>query len=444
MRASYPNVRDPVSAPKSAGDAAYIASAAFTLWRETALNARLRILRRFLRGFTGALPEILHLMRDRPASTVLVAEILPLLSACRFLLTDARRILSPGTLSLLGRPLWLAGVTSRVERRPLGTILILAPGNYPLMLAGIQTLQAIVAGNTVILKPAPGRTALLSLFLTLLRRAGLPGGVVTLLQEDAGADACARRHDLIILTGGRETGRKVAAAAAATLTPTIMELSGADPVFVLADADLSRVARALCFSALLNRGETCIAPRRVFIDKHAVPRLVGRLRSLLGDRIEHGRPLPPGLESLRARVAQTGGDVLSLGQIHIFCLDAAHADLADLDLFAPWFAIIGVSSMDEAVALDERAEHCLGASIFGPEEAANALAGRIQAGTITINDVIVPSADPRLPFGGAKQSGYGVTRGIEGLQALTRPVSVSARRRFAFHLLPAGFRSARG
>lgn len=124
-----------------------------------------------------------------------------------------------------------------------------------------------------------------------------------------------------------------------------------------------------------------------------------------------------------------------MGPATILLLDADKAELADVDLFAPWLSLIGVSDMAEAVRIETRSRHALGVSIFGEEKAARTLARQIPAGSITINDLIVPTADPRLPFGGAKASGYGVTRGREGLLSMTRPVSISKRRSGAFHLL---------
>ena len=93
-----------------------------------------------------------------------------------------------------------------------------------------------------------------------------------------------------------------------------------------------------------------------------------------------------------------------------------------------------VASMEEAGQLDRRSDCELGASLYGPEQECEMLARRLAAGSICINDLIVPTADPRLPFGGKKNSGWGVTRGREGLLAMTRPVAISKRHRFAIHL----------
>ncbi|EHH69549.1 aldehyde dehydrogenase family protein [Gluconobacter morbifer] len=101
--------------------------------------------------------------------------------------------------------------------------------------------------------------------------------------------------------------------------------------------------------------------------------------------------------------------------------------LLDTDIFMPWLALTGVSDMEEALKLEKKMSYALGACIFGPVSAATRLARRLRSGSICINDLIVPTADPRLPFGGCGGSGYGTTRGPEGLLTLTRPVAISVR-----------------
>jgi len=402
-------------------------------WGAVPIKARLKVLRRFRRRLWRVIPELLRLIPDHAPADVMTAEILPLIAAIRFLEREAVGLLKERSLSLFGRPFWLSGLDTRVRRRPLGAVLIIAPGNYPLMLPGIQVVQALAAGNAVALKPAPGRTALLARFVLLLEEAGLPDGVLKLIPEEDGPSASAAGYDLIILTGSEATGREVARAAAETATPTIMELSGADPVFVLPCADLALVARALHFGLTLKQGATCIAPRRVFIDATHKPVLLALLRHLL-DKAPIRSSSSGALDALVGCALEIGVPVLHEGGATILSLTSDQASLADQDVFAPWLALITVRDMAEALTLERGSRHVLGASIFGSRRDAWRLARQIGAGTITVNDLIVPSADPRLSFGGSKCSGHGVTRGREGLLAMTRPVSVSTRRWNALHL----------
>lgn len=402
------------------------------LWSAVPMATRLRLVRRFrilLRNKWRMLPK---LFPDRPATDTWTAELLPLLAACRFLECNGETVLRTRKAGAWGRPLWLPGTVSCVERRPFGAVLILAPGNYPLMLPGIQLLQTLVAGNAVALKPAPGGEAAARFLIDLLARAGFPRILCRILPVDAGQKAVAAGFDLIVLTGSAETGQAVLRQAAETMTPTIMELSGVDPVFVLPDADLGDVARKLAYGARLNNGATCIAPHRVFILHEDKAALLALLRSSLARKPplscdEAGRARR---KALTARVEAAGGHAETIGDVTVFTQVEGLLALLDTDIFMPWLALTGVQDMEEALNLEKGMSYALGASIFGSGPAARRLARRLRSGSICINSLIIPTADPRLPFGGACSSGYGVTRGPEGLLALTRPVAVSVRESF--------------
>ena len=183
---------------------------------QTSIRARLQIVRRlrFLIAVQGqALVAAVGCRRGRTPADTLATEVIPLADACRFLEREAARLLRPRRLGRRGRPLWLAGAEAEIRREPLGVILILAPGNYPLFLPGVQLLQALAAGNAVLLKPAPGCTAPIAVLIDLLRNAGLPSDLVQLLHEDvAGARAAiAQGVERVVLTGSAETGRGVLA-----------------------------------------------------------------------------------------------------------------------------------------------------------------------------------------------------------------------------------------
>jgi acyl-CoA reductase-like NAD-dependent aldehyde dehydrogenase len=343
------------------------------------VRGRLRILRALRHNLATNPTPLLRAIREatnRPESETLSAEILPLAEACRFLEREAPRVLAPRRLGATGRPAWLTGVESEIRREPLGTILIIAPSNYLLFLPAVQTLQALAAGNAVLWKPGRGGLAVARAFAALAAEAGLPAGLLSILPEDpeAARKAIAAGVDKVVLTGSSDTGREVLAQLAQTLTPATMELSGDDPLFVLPGADLDRVVRALHFGLTLNGGYTCIAPRRLFVHRDLAIDFEKRLAGL------------------------------------------------------PEIPIVRFSSIEEALAAAARSPYALGASVFGPEEEALELAGRVRAGVVVVNDLIVPTADPRLPFGGRGESGFGSTRGAEGLLELTVPKVVAIRR----------------
>ncbi len=400
-------------------------------WAATPLAERLAVIARTRHAIAREAERLAATIARAPADT-LGAEILPLAAAAQFLVRRAPGLL--GRRRLFGAPPWLFGTRQEVRREARGVVLILAPGNYPLMLPGIQILQALTAGNAVAVKPAPGKTAPMRLLAEMLAEAGLPPGLLEILPEAAGPDAVRAGYDYIVLTGGVPTGIAVAREAAETLTPTAMELSGVDAVFVLPGADLALTASALAYGLRLNGGETCIAPRRVFVHQEMEADLLSRLLPLLP---------PPAAIAPRTQArlalllddAERGGARIVARNPAILAAASPTMALLQEDVFAPWLALVPVA--DTAAAL-EAASHCpyaLGASVFGPTSDALRLADQIDAGSVCINDLIAPTADPRLPFGGRKLSGYGVTRGAEGLLEMTVIKTVSTRAgRFRPHL----------
>lgn len=416
------------------------ARAAQARWGERPVAGRLPPIAGLRRRIAGSADALLDALASRPGRTrteSLAAEVLPLADACRFLEREAAALLKPRRLGSRGRPGWLFGVAAEVRREPFGTVLVIAPSNYPLLLAGVQAVQALAAGNAVLVKPAPGCAAPMAILGRWLAEAGLPDGLFAVLGESpAEAEAVIGAGvDKVVLTGSAETGRRVMARLAETLTPATMELSGNDAVFVLPGADARMVAGALAFGLRFNGSATCIAPRRVFVTRdHAQA-----LEHALTERIAALPPTPVPLP-VRARLARLVEDALAKGarligpspapdepQLAPFALADARPDMALLseDVFAPVLALVAVADMEEALGLATRSPYALGASIFGPEAAARALAPRVDAGSVTVNDLIAPTADPRLPFGGRKRSGWGVTRGAEGLLEMTQVKTVT-------------------
>jgi acyl-CoA reductase-like NAD-dependent aldehyde dehydrogenase len=215
---------------------------------------------------------------------------------------------------------------------------------------------------------------------------------------------------------------------ASEVVPAVCELSGCDAVFVQQNADLDLVAAALRFGLHLNGGETCIAPRRVFVPRNLLAGLERRLCRQAADFVY--RPLPPRLAALITQAMADGARVV-VGQSRqgvstapvVLSEAKPTMSLLHTDIAAPVLALVPVRDDDDALAAAAQCSYALGAAVFGDLRTARALAQRVQAGVVVVNDVIVPTADPRLPFGGRKRSGFGITRGAEG-----KAVTVRARR----------------
>ena len=350
-------------------------------WSQTPIRERLRTVRALRHSIAenaDKLASIAASVSGRPVAEKLVSEVLPLADACRWLEKSADRVLATRRCGSRGRPFWMRGVTFEVQRQPFGLVLVIGPGNYPLFLPAVHALHALVAGNAVLLKPAPGTRHVALAFAQLARDAGLDPALLTILPESVAAarSAIADGVDKVIFTGSSENGRDVLATLAETNTPSVMELSGQDAVLVFADADLDLVVRALRFGTSLNDGNTCIAPRRLVV-----------VQSIAEDLL------------MRLSVAQV-----------------------------PRTLIERVRDEETAVHRANDADFALGASIFSRDVAkARTLAARIKTGFVVINDLIAPTADPRMPFGGVKASGFGTTRGDEGLLEMTFPHVVAVR-----------------
>lgn len=411
-------------------------------WRSASVATRLDILKRARHLLADRLERSVGVTRTDLGSRAdrLMAEVFPLLDAIQFLEREAPRLLAKRSNGRRGRPVWLGGVDLEIHRDPLGLVLIIGAFNYPLFLVGVQCFQALAAGNAVVVKPGAGGRAAAELLRETLIEAGLDQDLLVVLSE-ATADAqkaIAAGVDRVLLTGSRSTGRAVLEQLVEPIVPATLELSGNDAVFVLEGADLDRVVRALVFGVTLNESSTCIAPRRVFVASSLASTLRNRL-------LEVFRELPPLRIGARARElalelveeARRAGATVELeprgGEEHLapVLLSKVKADMeiTRTDLFAPLLSLLEFEIPTESTALRAYAScPCqLGASVFGPPGEAREFAERLEAGVVVVNDLILPTADPRVPFGGRKESGFGVTRGAEGLLELTAPRAICVR-----------------
>jgi len=412
-------------------------------WAELTLGDRLGYLRK-LKHLIADRPELMaqsiELGDRRTLIQSLSAEVLPLVDACAFLEEQAERILRPRRLGRRGRPLWLSGVETTITREPLGVVLVIAPGNYPLMLPAIQALQALVAGNAVLIKPAPGCSQPVQLLGRWLDEVGLYEGLFTVLPEavEPTRDLMRSGVDKVVLTGSADTGRAVLGDLTDSLTPATMELSGCDAAFVRSGADVHQVARALAFGLTFNGSATCIAPRRVFCAYKLADDLADELCNQLRDiaPVDVGATTADRVRELVDEAVASGATLASppideQGTLlkPVVLRDASPAmRVMQEDIFAPIIAITACRDASEALADAALCPYALGATVFGPEDSARHLARKVKAGVVVVNDMIVPTADPRMPFGGRGHSGFGVTRGAEGLLEMTVVKSVAVRR----------------
>ena len=301
-----------------------------------------------------------------------------------------------------------------------------------------------MAGNAVLLKPGRQSSPVASAFAEMLLDCQLDPTLLQILPEDPAVVPAAVEIgiDKVVLTGSASTGRAVLAGLATSLIPSTMELSGCDAAFVREDADLNLVVKALCYGLRLNGAATCISPRRVFVRES----LAERLEHVLREEVKAipATPLNPQVadlaRSLAAKAVAAGARLIA-GNLDphdkmepLVLADARPTmELLQTEIFAPVLALVPVKDDEAALAASKLCPFALGATVFGEIRKARALAERIHAGCVVVNDMIVPTADPRLPFGGRGQSGFGVTRGAEGLLEMTALKAIAVQRS---HWLP--------
>ncbi|TWU03236.1 aldehyde dehydrogenase family protein [Neorhodopirellula pilleata] len=389
----------------------------------------------------------------------IAAEIIPLADALAWIGRCGPATLKSRKVGLRGRPMWMWGVRSVVQRVPWGRVLVLGTWNYPILLSGVQIAQALAAGNSVWFKPAPGSEEVSRTLVRLFHDAGVPESVIQILGSDtqSAIEALSGKNgkiDLVVLTGSAATGRKVMHQAADQVTASIMELSGVDAVVAMPGSDWKRMVDLIRFGLLFNSGATCIGPRRLFYaadDSSANEALTGDLIRKLrqSDCITVHRAARTGVADAIESAIHCGGIDLvgkfdserlrSEGEMFPVVMSnvSPNHQIVKTDLFAPVITLMPLDSMDSAVAHINDCPYRLAASVFGPTAAAVELAGRLNVGCITVNDLVAPTADPRLPFGGRGESGFGVTRGPEGLLAMTTPRVIATRSgRWVPHLSP--------
>lgn len=402
------------------------------VWSERTLTFRLDMIERFRSKLVLERDEILsRLSKLRPLSSraeLTSSELIPLLDNCNFLQNTAPEALKPKKLGRRGQPAWLFGVDSVVHREALGRILIVGPGNYPLFLPMVQAVYAWAAGNSVWMKSAPGTLGLHSFLRDLFLSIGGSAELFRLLGEDneSYSQALIEGVSKVVVIGSAETGEKILAQAGQALVPAVAELSGWDAVFVHPEADLERAASAIAFGLALNGGHTCVAPRRIFFqgdlntfEEHLSRELLSRSRVELtpSDTLHLERSIDQGCRAL-------GSD--GLGPVVLSRVGTHHPLLQEAE-FGSLAVLCVVENDEQALDVAARCPYALGASLFGPSDWCEGLGHRVPGHIVTFNDLVVPAADPRLPFGGSGRSGFGRMRGREGLLEMTQTRVISAR-----------------
>jgi acyl-CoA reductase-like NAD-dependent aldehyde dehydrogenase len=427
------------STPQQIERALSDAEKAYRTWRHTSFGQRAAFMRNaatYLRQHQARLAAITTAEMGKPIVEA-EAEVEKCAWNCEFYADNAARFLAD-------EPHPSSAIESYVEFSPLGTVLAIMPWNFPFWQLFRFAAPALMAGNTAILKHASNVPQCALAIEEVFRASGFPNGVFrTLLISGSTASRLIddRRIVGVTLTGSDEAGRRVAEAAGRAIKKAVLELGGADPFIVLADADLPAAVETGVRARFQNAGQSCIAAKR-FIVEAAVfddfqERFVVAVRRLrVGDPLLRSTQLGPlARDDLRAALEQqvqistrrgarvlTGGSRRA-GRGYFFEPTVLTDVTSDMpasceEVFGPVAALLRARDADAAIALANQSPYGLGANLWTADLArARRLARDIEAGQVFINGMV--TSDPRLPFGGVKQSGYGRELAAYGIREFT-------------------------
>lgn len=335
---------------------------------------------------------------------------------------------------------------AELHYRPIGVVGAIGPWNWPMMITVWQLAPALRMGNAVVVKPSE-YTPLSVLALVEILNQELPEGLLTAVSGGRDVGEALAGHPAIgkiMFTGSTATGKAIIKSSADTVKRLTLELGGNDAGIVLPDADPKAIAEGLFWGAFINTGQTCAALKRLYVHDAIYDAVCEELASVarampMGNGLDEANVLGPlqnrqqfDIVARLVEAARDSGARILLGgnpendQPGNFYPTTLVADIANSnplvaeEQFGPALPIIRYGTVDEAIAMANAVDVGLGASVWSSDVAeARKVAARLEAGTVWINKH--GAVDPRIPFGGAKQSGYGLEFGVEGLKALGVP-----------------------
>ena len=405
-------------------------------WRETGFPERTRrfkALAESIRARTDELASLITLEMGKPISQS-KAECEKCAWLCEYFADNAEAFLADQTMDLDGH-------RAMVSFRPIGTIYAIMPWNFPLWQVFRSVAPTIMAGNSVVLKHAPCVLGCGDAIQSLFHESGFPENLLRAIVIDVDLSEQVINHDAVrgvTLTGSCQTGRIVAAQAGAALKKSVMELGGSDPYLVLDDADLDLALERILTERMLASGQVCISAKRLIV----TPGVADQFTDMLLDSMktyemedptnETSRLGPLAREDLRdhhhAQVKESissGAECLLGGVIPdrpgwwypATVLTNVTPGMAAFDdeLFGPTAAVVRAQDEDDAIRLANQTRFGLGSAVFTKdlEKGAVIARDRIEAGLCSVNDFV--KSDPRLPFGGIRESGYGRELGELGI-----------------------------
>ncbi len=428
----------------------------FQSWRKTTFAERQTLVmkaREVILADIDGIAKLISAESGKPFGEAISMEIAPVLDLMQYFARNAEKMLRParigiGLYALLGR-------SSKIVYHPLGVVGIIPAWNYPFSIPLGEAVMALMAGNTVVIKPSE-LTPLTGLRIgEIFEKAGFPTGAVQVVSGggETGAALVEAVPDKIMFTGSVATGKKIAAAAAKNLTSVVLELGGKDPMIVFEDADLDLAAGGAVWGAFCNSGQSCSSVERLYVHEAVADELthkiVARTKQLIqgpGDREEISIGAMSSERQLRivedhVQNFREGGATIETGGRRNQDLDGlfyeptvisrATNDMRAMqeETFGPTLPIATFKTEEEAIRLANDSEFGLTASVWTKDFAkGRRVAEKIEAGSVCINEVLYTHGIGQTPWGGFKNSGRGRTHGREGLMELVQPQHIHTNR----------------
>jgi acyl-CoA reductase-like NAD-dependent aldehyde dehydrogenase len=425
-------------------------------WAALGFEERGKILRRAQKWMVDNIERIIEVVTSESGKTFEDAQLADYgytVGALGFWAKEAPHYLEDEHVPSWNNPI-VAGKKLIIRYAPVGVVGVIGPWNYPIANSFGDCIPALAAGNSVILKPSEV-TPLSSLLMEeMMRECGLPEGVFQVATGDGSTGAALiDQVDCLMFTGSTKTGKAVMKAAADRLIPCYLELGGKDPMIVLSDANLDRAANAAAFYSMNNGGQVCISVERVYVEEPVYDKFVEKVTDNIR-KLRQGPPgeagsvdvgavtFPPQIEIVDEHVrdaVQKGAKVLVGGHPRTgegrfyeptVLVDVDHSmKIMREETFGPTLPIMKVKDSEEAVRLANDSNYGLQASVWTRDvEKGEALARRVEAGVVTVNDAQVNYTALNLPMGGWKSSGLGTRHGAAGIRKYTKVQSLLVTR----------------
>ncbi|MEQ1930646.1 MAG: aldehyde dehydrogenase family protein [Parvularculaceae bacterium] len=419
-----------------AGEAVKAATAAFPAWSRTPIEKRQAIVNKIADALNANAAELARILTAEQGK--------PLPEAQGEIAWAEGYLRHTATMSL-EMTVVQDDAAARVEvrRMPLGVVVGIVAWNFPMLLAAWKIGPALVAGNTIVIKPAP-TTPAATLKLGALIKDIAPPGVINIIADDNDLGPYLTSHPAVAkvsFTGSVETGRKIMKSGADTLKRLTLELGGNDVAIVLDDVNVAEVAPKIFEAAMTNCGQVCIAAKRIYVQGAIYEEMAAALAAIAKDAVvddgsKQGTRLGPlqnkaqydKVRSLLDSARKQGGTVIggeTLDRPGYFLRPAIVKNvkegtrIVDEEQFGPIAPLIRFEDDDDVVRRANATQYGLGGSVWSSNPArARKIAEQIEAGTVWINQHI--AIGPHIPMAGAKQSGVGVEQGPEGLAEFTQ------------------------